>query len=112
MVTRRQVADREIGSPNGCPPLERAVVRFVRDLSFDSLGMDVRAAASRLIRDQLAVQIGSPRLPWSRQVLAFALERHRPGRSSETRFGAPPAGLFVFRHRSYTDRLRAIHKCS
>lgn len=74
----------DAGTPSECPPLEAAVVRFILGLSFDDLSEDVRAAVSLLLRDQLAVQIGSSRLPWSRQVLAFAMQRHLPGRSSVT----------------------------
>jgi 2-methylcitrate dehydratase PrpD len=64
------------------PPLERAVIRFVRDASVERLAKENRAAVSCLLRDQLAVQIGSSRLPWSRQVLSFARATSLPGRSS------------------------------
>jgi len=69
--------------PN-CPPLEQAVVRLVQDLNFDGLSQQVLAGVSLLMRDQLAVQVGSSRVPWSRQVLAFATEQQRPGRSRVT----------------------------
>jgi len=64
-----------------CPPLERALVGFVHDLDITALRPATRAAVSCLMRDQLAVQIGSARLPWSQQVLAYALARHLPGNS-------------------------------
>ncbi|MES2999543.1 MAG: MmgE/PrpD family protein [Pseudomonadota bacterium] len=66
----------------GCPPLEQAVVRFIQDLRPENLGPAVRAGVSTLMRDQLAVQLGSSRLPWSRQVLTFAQGRALPGRST------------------------------
>lgn len=71
-------------TPEHCPPLEQAVVRFIRELRFEALGADVLAGVSRLMRDQLAVQVGSSQVPWSRQVLAFARAQQRPGRSRVT----------------------------
>ncbi|MGE3771347.1 MAG: MmgE/PrpD family protein [Gammaproteobacteria bacterium] len=62
-----------------CPPLEQALVGFIHDLEATALTPSTRAAASCLLRDQLAVQIGSARLPWSRQILEFALARRAPG---------------------------------
>lgn len=66
----------------GSPPLESAAVNFL--LKFESGHIDdaARAAAERLIRDQLAVQIGCSQLPWSKQVLAYANAASAPGRSS------------------------------
>ncbi|MGH6625272.1 MAG: hypothetical protein ACRECD_01790, partial [Burkholderiaceae bacterium] len=62
------------------PPLEQAVVRFVQELRFDHLDDAAHAGVSRLMRDQLALQIGTSQMPWSRQVLAFASAQQRPGR--------------------------------
>jgi len=68
--------------PLSAPPLEQAVVQLALDLTPERLDPEVRAAVSTLMRDQLAVQIGSSRLPWSKQILSFATKRQLPGRSS------------------------------
>ncbi|MBC8745977.1 2-methylcitrate dehydratase PrpD [Paraburkholderia sp. WC7.3g] len=68
-------------SPANCPPLEHAVVRLVQELKFDHLNDAAHAGVSRLMRDQLALQIGTSRMPWSQKVLAFAGAQQRPGRS-------------------------------
>lgn len=81
MAGNVQAAWNDPNSPGACPPLEHAVIRFIQELRADRLGTKIRAAVSCLLRDQLAVQIGSARLPWSRQVLAFASARHLSGRS-------------------------------
>ena len=60
--------------------LELAVTRLVRGLSTEHLDSASRAAATSLIKDQLAIQIGAARLPWSRQVRAARVLR--PGASS------------------------------
>ncbi|MGD9765571.1 MAG: MmgE/PrpD family protein [Candidatus Binatia bacterium] len=65
-----------------CPPLERSLIRFIQGLGADRIGKETRAAVSCLLRDQLAVQIGSAGLPWSRQVLSFATASQLPGQSS------------------------------
>ncbi|MES2999572.1 MAG: MmgE/PrpD family protein [Pseudomonadota bacterium] len=65
-----------------CPPLEQAVVRFILDTHPRDLGPQTRAGVSTLLRDQLAMQVGSSTLPWSRKILSFATERKLPGRSS------------------------------
>lgn len=64
-----------------CPALEQAVVRLVQDLRFEHLDAPAHAGVSRLVRDQLALQIGTSQMPWSRQVLSFATAQARPGRS-------------------------------
>ncbi|RZL91571.1 MAG: MmgE/PrpD family protein [Variovorax sp.] len=69
-------------APLSAPPLEQAVVELVQELTPDRLGPEARVAVSTLMRDQLAVQIGSSRLPWSKQILTFAAKRQLPGRSS------------------------------
>jgi 2-methylcitrate dehydratase PrpD len=68
-------------SPTHCPPLEQAVVRLVQQLTFDHLDEAALAGVSRLMRDQLALQIGTSQMPWSHQVLAFARAQQRTGRS-------------------------------
>ncbi|WP_043353947.1 MmgE/PrpD family protein [Cupriavidus basilensis] len=68
-------------SPPNCPPLEQAVVRLIQDLTFDQLDAPAHAGVSRLMRDQLALQVGTSQMPWSHQVLAFAIAQQRPGRS-------------------------------
>jgi 2-methylcitrate dehydratase PrpD len=67
-------------SPAQCPPLEQAVVRFVQELKFEHLTDTALAGVSRLMRDQLALQIGISQMPWSQQVLAYASAQQRPGR--------------------------------
>lgn len=62
------------------PTLERAVARLVVDFSARQIDPASRAAAQALIKDQLAIQIGAARLPWSRQVRAARLLR--PGAST------------------------------
>ena len=60
--------------------LELAVTRLVRGLHAEHLDATSRAAARTLFKDQLAIQIGAARLPWSRQVRAARLLR--PGKST------------------------------
>src|SRR3954463_13754481 len=78
---------------NTSPPLERAVAQLVVDFGSAHVDAASRAAARSLIKDQLAIQIGAARLPWSRQVRkARAL---RPGQSTlvgeDTRVAAADA---------------------
>ncbi|MES2484130.1 MAG: MmgE/PrpD family protein [Pseudomonadota bacterium] len=68
-------------SSANCPPLEQAVVRLVLETRLDGLDDAARAGLSRLLRDQLALQVGTSQAPWSRQVLAYASAQARPGRS-------------------------------
>ena len=44
----------------------------------------MRAAVSLLMRDQIAVQIGSSAMPWSRKVLSYIQKRQRDGQSRVT----------------------------
>ncbi|RZL90054.1 MAG: MmgE/PrpD family protein [Variovorax sp.] len=67
--------------PLHCPPLEQAVVRLVQELKYEHLNDAAHAGVNRLMRDQLALQIGTSRMPWSHQVLAYAISQQRPGRS-------------------------------
>ncbi len=67
-----------------CPPLEQATVDFVQRFDATQIDSGVRAAVSRVMRDQLAVQIGCSQLPWSKQVLTYASANAAPGRSLVT----------------------------
>lgn len=70
-----------VSVPANCPPLESAVVRFIQEFSIEDVSPPLRVAVSRILRDQIASQIGNSRLPWSRQVLAMVAAHHVPGRS-------------------------------
>lgn len=60
--------------------LERAVARLVVRFGSEHIDERSRAAARSLIKDQLAIQIGAARLPWSRQVRQA--RQLRPGKST------------------------------
>ncbi len=60
--------------------LERAVARLVVGFTSQHIDAASHAAARALIKDQLAIQIGAARLPWSRQVRAA--RQLRPGKST------------------------------
>jgi 2-methylcitrate dehydratase PrpD len=64
-----------------CPSLEQAVVRLVQELRFEHLDDAAHAGVNRLMRDQIALQIGTSRMPWSRQLLGYVSTQQRPGRS-------------------------------
>ncbi|CAM4137381.1 MmgE/PrpD family protein [Bordetella tumbae] len=64
-----------------CPPLENAVIHFIRHFGEEHLTAHLRGMVSRVMRDQFSSQIGNSRLPWSKQVRALAERRHVPGRS-------------------------------
>ena len=51
------------------PPLEQAIVRFIQELKYEDLDRPAHAGINRLMRDQLALQIGISRMPWSKQIL-------------------------------------------
>lgn len=68
-------------TPADAPPLEQAVVRFIQELKYEHLDGPAHAGISRLMRDQLALQIGISRMPWSQQLLQYAQAQQRPGRS-------------------------------
>jgi 2-methylcitrate dehydratase PrpD len=68
-------------APLDCPPLETALVRFVREFSVDRVTPALRALVGRVLRDQFSAQIGNSRLPWSRQVRSVVDAHHVPGRS-------------------------------
>lgn len=69
------------------PPVEEAAAKLVTELTFDSIPADALAGARRLMQDQLAVQIGSAALPWSRAVLDLTRSAHAPGSSHVTTSG-------------------------
>lgn len=60
--------------------LERAVAQFVVNFSSRDLDSVSRDAVKKLIKDQLAIQVGAARLPWSKQVREF--RKPRPGRAT------------------------------
>ncbi|MGE4239075.1 MmgE/PrpD family protein [Ramlibacter sp.] len=64
-----------------CPPLEQSIVQFVQSLRDDDLDAPARAGLSRLVRDQIALQVGISRMPWSQQLLEYAKANGRPGKS-------------------------------
>ncbi|HYF16753.1 MAG TPA: MmgE/PrpD family protein [Ramlibacter sp.] len=66
------------------PPLEGAIVRFIQHLRYEHLDEAAHAGSGRLLRDQLSLQVGISRLPWSLQLLAYAQAHARPGRSRVT----------------------------
>ncbi|AWK72898.1 2-methylcitrate dehydratase [Rhodococcus oxybenzonivorans] len=63
------------------PPVEEAVARLVTDLTFDTIPADALAGARRLMQDQLALQVASASLPWSRAVLELTRAGHAPGKA-------------------------------
>ncbi|MBC2640867.1 MULTISPECIES: MmgE/PrpD family protein [unclassified Rhodococcus (in: high G+C Gram-positive bacteria)] len=63
------------------PPVEEAAARLVTDLTFDSIPADALAGARRLMQDQLALQVGSASLPWSKALLELTRAAHVPGKS-------------------------------
>lgn len=75
------VRETQSSLPANCPPLEQAVVRFIQELKYEDLDTHAHAGVSRLMRDQLALQIGISRMPWSEQLLKYALAQQRPGKS-------------------------------
>jgi 2-methylcitrate dehydratase PrpD len=67
--------------PANCPPLEQAVVRFIQELKYEHLDTAAHAGVNRLLRDQIALQIGISKMPWSEQLLKYATAQQRPGKS-------------------------------
>ncbi|VWB18431.1 MmgE/PrpD family protein [Burkholderia lata] len=68
-------------APDNCPPLEQAVVRFIQELKYEHLDAHAHAGINRLMRDQIALQVGISKLPWSVQLLDYAKAQQRPGNS-------------------------------
>lgn len=64
-----------------CPPLEQALVRFIQNLKYEDIDAAAQAGVNRLLRDQLALQIGISRMPWSQQLLQYATAHQRAGTS-------------------------------
>lgn len=58
---------------------ESALATFVADASPSALTEDRRRAATRLLTDQLALQIGLSELPWSRSAIRYGLENGKEG---------------------------------
>ena len=73
--------EAQSAAPANCPPLEQAVVRFIQELKYEHLDATAHAGVNRLMRDQLALQIGISKMPWSEQLLAYATGQQRPGKS-------------------------------
>lgn len=65
--------------PANCPPLEQAVVRFIQELKYEDIDAPALAGVNRLMRDQLALQVGISQMPWSQQLLKYATAQQRPG---------------------------------
>ncbi|MFS4108561.1 MULTISPECIES: MmgE/PrpD family protein [unclassified Streptomyces] len=66
------------------PSVEAAVARLVTGLEYTTLPPEAIEGARRLMQDQLAVQIGCARLPWSQAVLELTRARHAPGAAHVT----------------------------
>jgi 2-methylcitrate dehydratase PrpD len=82
----------------GCPPLEQAVVSFIQTLRYEDIDASARAGVSRLMRDQLALQIGISTMPWSKQLLKYAIAQQRSGKSRVSASGltmSAPDAAFV-----------------
>ncbi|WP_433705298.1 MmgE/PrpD family protein [Paraburkholderia sacchari] len=67
--------------PANCPPLEQALVRFIQELKYEDLDAHAHAGVNRLMRDQIALQVGISKMPWSEQLLNYASAQQRPGKS-------------------------------
>lgn len=67
--------------PANCPPLEQALVRFIQELKYEDLDARAHAGVNRLMRDQIALQVGISKMPWSGQLLKYASAQQRPGKS-------------------------------
>lgn len=63
------------------PELETAVVGLVHGLNHDHLDSDAAVGLDRLLRDQIALQVGISQLPWSRRVLSYIQAKGRAGQS-------------------------------
>jgi 2-methylcitrate dehydratase PrpD len=76
------------GAASSWPALERALAQFIMNFELRHVTSSVRAAVTTLIQDQLALQIGSSALPWSKQAFAFIAAQQRKGRSTVVASGA------------------------
>jgi 2-methylcitrate dehydratase PrpD len=61
--------------------LEAQAAQFVVGLDAGALTPEVRQAARWLMQDQIGVQVGCARLPWSQTVLEFTRAQGRPGKA-------------------------------
>lgn len=68
-------------TPSNCPPLEQAIVRFIQELKYEHLDVNAHAGVNRLLRDQLSLQVGISKMPWSERLLQYAIAQQRPGKS-------------------------------
>lgn len=75
------MSEQHTNSLPDCPPLEQSFVRLIQELRYESLDDAALAGIDRLMRDQLALQIGISQMPWSQQVLSFALSHKSSGNS-------------------------------
>ena len=81
-----------------CPPLEQSVVRFIQELTYQHIDAAAHAGVNRLMRDQLALQVGISQMPWSQQLLQYAKSQQRTGRSRVAASGeamSAPDAAFV-----------------
>ena len=62
-----------------CPPIEQAIVRFIQELKYQDIDAAAHEGIGRLMRDQLALQVGISQMPWSQQLLKYATGQQRPG---------------------------------
>jgi 2-methylcitrate dehydratase PrpD len=68
--------------PSAKTTLETAITDFVLNFSGANLSSKARDRLRLLMKDQLALQIGSSLLPWSQECRSFALGRSRAGMST------------------------------
>lgn len=57
------------------------MVRFIQELKYEDIDATAHAGVNRLMRDQLALQVGTSQMPWSQQLLQYATRQPRAGRS-------------------------------
>ena len=62
------------------PTLERAVAQLVVNFKSSDIDQGAREDVRKLVKDQLAIQIGASQLPWSKQVRNF--RNPRPGKAT------------------------------
>ena len=67
--------------------LEEAILDFIPGFSIDDLSDSTRAAAKRLMQDQIANQVACSQLPWSKNTLDFVRSQMRPGVATVAVYG-------------------------
>lgn len=67
--------------------LEESILDFIHGFSVDDFDDATRAAARRLMQDQIANQVACSQLPWSVKTLEFARAQMRPGVATVTVYG-------------------------